>query len=53
MADMTAPTGQASIMAPPVYTNDQILLRIRWVQNGHLKFSAKGTKREVFRMPIP
>nr|GEW68568.1 integrase, catalytic region, zinc finger, CCHC-type, peptidase aspartic, catalytic [Tanacetum cinerariifolium] len=25
----------------------------RWVQIGYLKFSAKGTKREVFRMPIP
>nr|GEZ66104.1 hypothetical protein [Tanacetum cinerariifolium] len=44
---------QASIMAPPVRTNDQILLRIRWVQTGYLKFSAKGTKREVFGMPIP
>nr|GFB82867.1 histone deacetylase 14 [Tanacetum cinerariifolium] len=53
MADMTAPTGQAPIMAPPVRTNDQILPRIRWVQTGYLKFSAKGTKREVFGMPIP
>nr|GEY65902.1 retrovirus-related Pol polyprotein from transposon TNT 1-94 [Tanacetum cinerariifolium] len=25
----------------------------RWVQIGYLKFSAKGTKREVFGMPIP
>nr|GEV98542.1 hypothetical protein [Tanacetum cinerariifolium] len=24
-----------------------------WVQTGYLKFSAKGTKREVFEMPIP
>nr|GEV21299.1 hypothetical protein [Tanacetum cinerariifolium] len=40
-------------MAPPVRTNDQILPRIRWVQTGYLKFSAKGTKREVFGMPIP
>nr|GEU62218.1 hypothetical protein [Tanacetum cinerariifolium] len=53
MADMIAPTSQAPTMAPPVYTNDQILPRIRWVQTGYLKFSAKGTKREVFRMPIP
>nr|GEW00239.1 uncharacterized mitochondrial protein AtMg00810-like [Tanacetum cinerariifolium] len=53
MADMTAPTGQAPTMAPPVRTNDQILPRIRWVQTGYLKFSAKGTKREVFGMPIP
>nr|GEW65286.1 hypothetical protein [Tanacetum cinerariifolium] len=40
-------------MAPKVRSNDQSLLRIRWVQTGYLKFSAKGTKREVFRMPIP
>nr|GFD49188.1 hypothetical protein [Tanacetum cinerariifolium] len=53
MANMTAPTGQALTMAPPDRTNDQILPRIRWVQNGYLKFSAKGTKREVFGMPIP
>nr|GEU91624.1 hypothetical protein [Tanacetum cinerariifolium] len=52
MADMTAPIGQAPTMAPPIRTNDQILLRIRWVQIGCLKFSAKGTKREVFEMPI-
>nr|GEX02044.1 histone deacetylase 14 [Tanacetum cinerariifolium] len=52
MADMTAPTGQAPTMAPPVCTNDQILPRIRWMQTGYLKFSAKGTKREVFGMPI-
>nr|GEY71567.1 retrovirus-related Pol polyprotein from transposon TNT 1-94 [Tanacetum cinerariifolium] len=24
-----------------------------WVQTGYLKFSAKGTKREVFGMPVP
>nr|GEW63367.1 hypothetical protein [Tanacetum cinerariifolium] len=53
MADMTAPTGQAPTMAPPVRTNDQILPRIRWVQTGYLNFSAKGNKREVFGMPIP
>nr|GFD48847.1 histone deacetylase 14 [Tanacetum cinerariifolium] len=52
MADMTAPTGQAPTMAPLIRTNDQILPRIRWVQTGYLKFSAKGTKREVFGMPI-
>nr|GEZ41811.1 retrovirus-related Pol polyprotein from transposon TNT 1-94 [Tanacetum cinerariifolium] len=53
MADMTTPTGQAPTMAPPVRNNDQILPRIRWVQTGYLKFSAKGTKREVFGIPIP
>nr|GEW01178.1 hypothetical protein [Tanacetum cinerariifolium] len=53
MADMTAPTGQAPTMAPPVRTNDQILQRIRWVRTGYLKFSTKGTKRGVFGMPIP
>nr|GEX45108.1 retrovirus-related Pol polyprotein from transposon TNT 1-94 [Tanacetum cinerariifolium] len=52
MADMTAPTGQAPTMAPPVHTNDQILPRIRWVQTVYLKFNAKGTKSEVFGMPI-
>nr|GEY03248.1 retrovirus-related Pol polyprotein from transposon TNT 1-94 [Tanacetum cinerariifolium] len=34
MADMTAPTGQAPTMAPPVRTNDEILPRIRWVPIG-------------------
>nr|GEV04630.1 ribonuclease H-like domain-containing protein [Tanacetum cinerariifolium] len=53
MTDVTALTGQAPIMAPPVCSNDQSLPRIRWVQTGYLKFSAKGTKREVFGMPIP
>nr|GFA14395.1 hypothetical protein [Tanacetum cinerariifolium] len=53
MADMTAPTGQAPTMATPVRTNDQILPRITWVQTRYLKFSVKGTKREVFGMPIP
>nr|GEV72234.1 reverse transcriptase domain-containing protein [Tanacetum cinerariifolium] len=53
MTDVTAPNGQAPTMAPPVCSNDQSLPRIRWVQTGHLKFSAKGTKREVFGMPIP
>nr|GFC49005.1 hypothetical protein [Tanacetum cinerariifolium] len=47
MTDVTAPTGQEPTMAPPVRSNDQCLLRIRWVQIGYLKFSAKGTKREV------
>nr|GEV40504.1 hypothetical protein [Tanacetum cinerariifolium] len=53
MTDVTAPTGQAPTMAPLVRSNDQSLPRIRWVQTGYLKFSAKGTKREVFGMPIP
>nr|GEW72259.1 histone deacetylase 14 [Tanacetum cinerariifolium] len=53
MADVTAPTGQAPTMNPSARTNDQILPRIRWVQTEYLKFSAKGTKREVFGMPIP
>nr|GEZ65177.1 retrovirus-related Pol polyprotein from transposon TNT 1-94 [Tanacetum cinerariifolium] len=53
MTDVTAPTCQATTMAPLVRSNDQILSRIRWVQTGYLKFSAKGTKREVFGMPIP
>nr|GEV29958.1 putative ribonuclease H-like domain-containing protein [Tanacetum cinerariifolium] len=49
MTDMTAPTGQAPTMAPPVYSNDQSLPRFRWVQNGYLKFSAKGTKKRSLR----
>nr|GEX91523.1 retrovirus-related Pol polyprotein from transposon TNT 1-94 [Tanacetum cinerariifolium] len=53
MTDVTAPTGQAPTMASPVRYNDQSLPRIRWVQTGYLKFSANGTKREVFGMPIP
>nr|GEW42141.1 hypothetical protein [Tanacetum cinerariifolium] len=32
MADMTAPSGQAPAMAPPVRSNEEIVLRIRWVQ---------------------
>nr|GEY32423.1 hypothetical protein [Tanacetum cinerariifolium] len=43
MTDVTTPTGQAPTMAPPVCSNDQILPRIRWVQTGYLKFSAKGS----------
>nr|GEY50466.1 hypothetical protein [Tanacetum cinerariifolium] len=53
MVDFTAPNCQAPTMAPSVHNNDQILPRIRWVQTGYLKFSADGTKREVFGMPIP
>nr|GFB17184.1 hypothetical protein [Tanacetum cinerariifolium]GFB97405.1 hypothetical protein [Tanacetum cinerariifolium] len=53
MTNVTAPTGQAPTMALKVRSNDQSLLRIRWVQTGYLKFSAKGSKREVFGMPIP
>nr|GEY18614.1 hypothetical protein [Tanacetum cinerariifolium] len=30
MADVTAPSGQAPAMAPPIHTDDQILPRIRW-----------------------
>nr|GEW93542.1 retrovirus-related Pol polyprotein from transposon TNT 1-94 [Tanacetum cinerariifolium] len=41
------------VKPPPVCSNDQCLPRIRWVQTRYLKFSAKGTKREVFGMPIP
>nr|GEY09911.1 hypothetical protein [Tanacetum cinerariifolium] len=41
------------VKAPPVCSNDQCLPRIRWVQTGYLKFSTKGTKREVFGMPVP
>nr|GEV83305.1 hypothetical protein [Tanacetum cinerariifolium] len=67
MADMTAPSGQAPAVAPPVRSNEEIVPRIRWVPIGksncsldlnkpifgYLKFSAKGTKREVFGMSIP
>nr|GEW65971.1 hypothetical protein [Tanacetum cinerariifolium] len=67
MADMTAPSGQAPVVAPPVCFDEEIEPRIRWVPigksncsldldkpvPGYLKFNAKGTKREVFEMPIP
>nr|GEU55724.1 hypothetical protein [Tanacetum cinerariifolium] len=43
MADVNAPSDQILTMDPPVCTDDQILPHI----------SAKGTKREIFRMPIP
>nr|GFB71647.1 hypothetical protein [Tanacetum cinerariifolium] len=74
MADMTAPSGQAPAVTPPVCTDEEIVPCIRWVPIGksncsldldkkqsnpifkiaieYLKFSAKGTKREVFGMPI-
>nr|GEW41393.1 hypothetical protein [Tanacetum cinerariifolium] len=34
MADVNAPSGQTSTMAPPVRANDQILPHIRWVPIG-------------------
>nr|GEW82960.1 hypothetical protein [Tanacetum cinerariifolium] len=40
MTDVTAPTS-------PVRSNDQILPRIRWVQTGYLKFSAKDIMADV------
>nr|GEZ44633.1 ribonuclease H-like domain-containing protein [Tanacetum cinerariifolium] len=42
-----------NVKAPPVRSNDQCLPRIKLVQTGYLKFSAKGTKREVFEMHVP
>nr|GFA50502.1 hypothetical protein [Tanacetum cinerariifolium] len=67
MADVNAPSDQTPIMAPPVRADDQILPHIRFYPRpdsllhlsneepalGYLKFSAKGTKREIFGMPIP
>nr|GEW10604.1 histone deacetylase 14 [Tanacetum cinerariifolium] len=67
MADVNVPSGQTPIMAPPVRADDQMLSHIRFhprpdsplhLSNeepvlGYLKFSAKGTKREIFGMPIP
>nr|GEW37884.1 hypothetical protein [Tanacetum cinerariifolium] len=47
------PHTMTDVKALPVCSNDQCLPRIRWVQTGYLKFSAKGTKREVFGMPVP
>nr|GEY92348.1 integrase, catalytic region, zinc finger, CCHC-type, peptidase aspartic, catalytic [Tanacetum cinerariifolium] len=49
----SSPHTMTDVKAPSVRSNDQCLPRIRWVQTGYLKFSAKGTKREVFGMPIP
>nr|GEY33987.1 hypothetical protein [Tanacetum cinerariifolium] len=58
MADVNAPSDQTPTMAPPRkhmfhprpdsplhLSNEEPVL-------GYLKFSAKGTKREIFRMPI-
>nr|GFC59559.1 hypothetical protein [Tanacetum cinerariifolium] len=53
MTDVTAPSGQAPTMTLPVRSNDQCLPRFSWVQTRYLKFSAKGTKREVFGMHVP
>nr|GEY45391.1 retrovirus-related Pol polyprotein from transposon TNT 1-94 [Tanacetum cinerariifolium] len=47
------PHTMTDVKALPVHSNDQCLPHIRWVQTGYLKFSAKGTKREVFGMPVP
>nr|GFB86585.1 putative reverse transcriptase domain-containing protein [Tanacetum cinerariifolium] len=33
--------------APPVWSNDQCLPRIRWVQTGYLKFSAKAKYQAI------
>nr|GEX56296.1 hypothetical protein [Tanacetum cinerariifolium] len=66
--NVNAPAEQAPTMAPPTHSDDQILPRSKWAPVGknsplhlpyeeyilgYLKFSAKGTKQEVFRMPIP
>nr|GEV25825.1 synaptobrevin, longin-like domain protein [Tanacetum cinerariifolium] len=61
--NVNAPADQAPTMAPPTRTDDQILPHIRWIlhficlmKNLFLDISSlvlRGTKREVFRMPIP
>nr|GEX40216.1 hypothetical protein [Tanacetum cinerariifolium] len=48
MTDVTAPTSQAPTMAPPICSNNQILPRIRWVQTGYLKFSAKDLREASY-----
>nr|GFA67892.1 hypothetical protein [Tanacetum cinerariifolium] len=60
MADvnLNAPANQAPTMTPPTRTDNQILPHIRWAPIGKINYyldieSAKGTKREVFGMPIP
>nr|GEY79985.1 retrovirus-related Pol polyprotein from transposon TNT 1-94 [Tanacetum cinerariifolium] len=69
MADVNAPFGQAHAMAPPVTDyqilprirrhkfhprpDSPLYLPNEEPVLGYVKFSSKGTKREVFRMPIP
>nr|GEZ46149.1 histone deacetylase 14 [Tanacetum cinerariifolium] len=59
MADVNAPSGQAPAMEPPrrhkFHPRPNSLLHLPNEEPvlGYLKFRAKGTKREVFGMPIP
>nr|GEU68622.1 hypothetical protein [Tanacetum cinerariifolium] len=47
MADMTAPSGQAPAVAPPVRTDEEIVPRIRWVQLGRVTALLIWTKSKA------
>nr|GEV08106.1 copia protein [Tanacetum cinerariifolium] len=50
MADVTAPSGQAPTMAPPVRTDDQILPRIRCQLDEHWFVLTTDTLREALQI---
>nr|GEU91885.1 hypothetical protein [Tanacetum cinerariifolium] len=53
MADMTAPSGQAPAVAPPIRTDEEIVPRIRWVQIGKSNCSLDLDKKQsntIFKM---
>nr|GEW96912.1 hypothetical protein [Tanacetum cinerariifolium] len=50
MADVNAPSGQASSMAPPVRTDNQILPRIRCQLDEHWFVLTKDTLREALQI---
>nr|GEY26234.1 monodehydroascorbate reductase [Tanacetum cinerariifolium] len=55
MADMSAPSGQAPAVAPPVCTDDEILPYNRWVQIGKSNRSLNLDKKQsnpIFKMAV-
>nr|GEX30649.1 hypothetical protein [Tanacetum cinerariifolium] len=55
MADMTAPSGQAPAVAPPIRTDEEIVPRIRWVPIGKRNCSLDLDKKQsnpIFKMAI-
>nr|GEV76063.1 monodehydroascorbate reductase [Tanacetum cinerariifolium] len=55
MADMSAPSGQAPAVAPPIRTDDEILPHNRWVQIGKSKCSLNLDKKQsnpIFKMAV-
>nr|GEY09558.1 monodehydroascorbate reductase [Tanacetum cinerariifolium] len=55
MADMSAPSGQAPAIAPPIRTDDEILPYNRWVQIGKSNCSLNLDKKQsnpIFKMAV-